>query len=139
MSDELNRAITLRWATEGWGTQPGWEQVYEELMTPDCVLHFCSQSEPICGLRANQEFDAALFVGFPQIEQTIETLIVEGEMAMMRHTLRGQNTGIFLGMPATGKWVECITGFNQFRIVEGKIQERWYETNLMEVMKQLGY
>jgi predicted ester cyclase len=137
MSDELNRAIALRWATEGWGTQPRWEQVYDELMARDCVQYFCSGANPILGLAANKEFDASLFAGFPKIEQQIETLIAEGEMVMMRHTLRGQNTGIFMGNPATEKWVENITGFNQFRIVNGKIQERWYETNLLEVMRQL--
>jgi SnoaL-like polyketide cyclase len=116
MVTELNRAIALRWAKEGWGTEPEWERVYDELMTPDCIQYFCSGADPICGLAANKEFDGSLFAGFPKIEQRIDTLIAEGEIVMMRH----------------------ITGFNQFRIVNGKIRERRYETNLLEVMRQLN-
>lgn len=137
MSLEQNKSIIFRFAKEGWGTVIGWEKVWDELLAADIVLHFCSWSEPIRGLEANKEFNARLFQGFPDIQHTIEDAIAEGDKVAFRSTLKGAQTGEFMGIPPTGK---LVTGsdFNLFRISEGKIMEWWYETNLLSVMQQLG-
>lgn len=137
MSIEENKAIALRFATEGWGTNASWEKVWDELVAPDLVQHFCSWSEPIVGLKANKEFQMSLFKGFPDIQQAIEEVIAEGDRVVYRHVLRGAQTGKFMGVPPTGKWVSG-NGFTLLRLSGDKIVEMWYETNLLEVMKQLG-
>jgi predicted ester cyclase len=138
MSSEQNKAIALSFAKDGWGTVDGWEKVWNELMAPEIVLHFCSWSEPIHGLEANKEFNTSLFEGFPDIQQIVEDVVAEGDKVMFRSTLKGTHTGNFMGIPPTGKWVNTSGNFNLLRIAEGKIVEWWYETNLLEVMKQLG-
>jgi len=138
MSSEQNKAIALRFAKDGWGTVDGWEEVWDELMTPDIILHFCSWSEPIRGLQANKEFNVSLFESFPDIQQIVEDVIAEGDKVAFRSTLKGTHKGNFMGIPPTGKWVATSGNFNLLRISEGKIVEWWYETNLLEVMKQLG-
>ncbi len=138
MTSEQNKAIALCFAKDGWGTVNGWEKVWDELMAPDIVLHFCSWSEPICGLEANKEFNASLFEGFPDIQQIVEDAIAEGDKVAFRSTLKGTHKGNFMGISPTGKWVATSGNFNLLRISEGKIVEWWYETNLLEVMKQLG-
>ena len=135
---EQNKSIALRFAKEGWGTVDGWEKVWDELMSPDIVLHFCSSSEPIRGLEANQEFNASLFQGFPDIQQTIKDIVAEGDRVVFRATLKGTHTGEFMKIPPTGKRVSVNGSFNLLRISQGKIAEWWYELNLLEVMTQLG-
>jgi steroid delta-isomerase-like uncharacterized protein len=132
-----NKAIALRYATAGWGTQPNWEQVWDELVAPDMVLHFNSFPEPIVGLAANKAFSQELFEGFPKIHSTIEDVVAEGDNVIYRSTLEGAQTGPFLGMPATGKKVK-MNDFTMVKIKDGKIKEQWYETNLLSLMQQLG-
>jgi predicted ester cyclase len=134
---QTNKAIALRYAQEGWGTQPHWEQVWDELVAPDMVLHFNSFPEPIVGLAANKAFSKDLFDGFPTIQNTIETVVAEGDTVIYRSTLEGEQTGSFLGMPATGKKVK-MNDFTMVKIENGKIKEQWYETNLLSLMQQLG-
>jgi predicted ester cyclase len=137
MLSEQNKSIALRFAKEGWGNIAGWENVWNELVASDVVYHFCSWAEPIRGLEANKDFQNSLFQGFPDIQQTIEDAIASDDQVVYRHTLQGVHTGYFMGIHPTGKRV-ITNGFTLVRISEGKIVEWWYETNLLEVMKQLG-
>ncbi len=137
MSVEQNRAIALRFAKDGWGTNSSWREVWDELMPADVVYHFNSSAEPVVGLEANKEFNADLFQGFPDLHQTIEDVIAEGDKVVYRTTLQGTNTGEFLGTAPTGKSVK-INDFTLLRISGSKIAEWWYECNLLEVMQQLG-
>lgn len=134
---EQNKLIALRFAKEGWGTNPDWRKVWNELMSQDVVYHFNSFAEPIVGLEANQKFNISLFEGFPDIKQQIEDVIAEDDKVVYRTTIEGTNTGEFLGTPATGKTVKA-NDFTLLKMFEGKIVEWWYECNLLEVMKQLG-
>jgi predicted ester cyclase len=135
---EQNRSIALRCAQAGWGTNPSWEKIWDETIDPQIIFHFNSQAEPIVGLEANKKFNVGLFRGFPDIQQTIEDVIAEGDRVMYRTTLNGTHTGEFLGIPPTGKSAKNINSFNLLRFANGKIIERWYETNLLELMTQLG-
>jgi len=134
---EINKAIALRFATEGWGTNANWQQAWNELVAEDIVYHFNSSPDPVVGLEANKAFNAELFEGFPDLHQTIETMISEGDEVIYRSTLEGTHTGDFLGISATGKPVE-LNDFTLLRIVDGKVSEWWYECNLLELMTQLG-
>lgn len=135
---EQNKSIALRFAKDGWGNVNGWEKVWDELVAKDMIQHFCSSSEPICGLEANKEFNASLFQGFPDLQQSIEDVIAEGDRVVFRATLSGTHTGEFMKIPPTGKQVNVNGSFNLLRISQGKIVEWWYELNLLEVMTQLN-
>jgi predicted ester cyclase len=137
MSSAENKQIALRFAQDGWGTMPNWERVWDELISPDVIQHFNSSPKPILGLEANKELNASLFQGFPDIKQTIEDVIAEGDKVVYRTTLEGTHTGEFLGIPPTGKSAK-INDFTMLRISDGQIVEWWYECNLLELMKQLG-
>lgn len=132
-----NKAIVLRYAKEGWGTNPNWEKVWDELVAPDMVLHFNSFPDPIVGLEANKAFSKDLFVGFPKITNRIEDIVADGDTVIYRSTLEGKQTGPFLGMPITNKSVK-MNDFTMVKLKNGKIVEQWYETNLLSLMQQLG-
>ncbi len=137
MSVEENKKIALRFARDGWGTMSNWEQVWDELMSSDVVYHFNSSSKPIIGLEANKEFNVSLFQGFPDIKQTIEDIIAEGDKVVYRTTIEGTHTGEFLGISATNESGR-INDFTLLQIADGQIVEWWYECNLLELMTQLG-
>jgi len=134
---DANRRIALRKATEGWGTQAGWRQVWNETCSPDFVSYFCGLPEPARGLEAAKAFDAALFEGFPSLQQTITAVAADGEHVAYRHRLVGRNEGPFLGAPATGRAVD-ITGMTWMTVRDGRIVEQWYELNHDELKRQLG-
>ena len=132
-----NKQIALRFAQQGWGTMPNWKQVWDELVSPKVVYHFNSSPEAIAGLKANKEFNASLFLGFPDIKQTIQDIVAEQDKVVYRSTMEGTHTGEFLGIPPTNKSVK-INDFTLLKIANGQITEWWYECNLLELMKQLG-
>lgn len=134
---EQNKMIAMRFAQDGWGTRPNWSQIWDELMSPDVVYYFNSTAEPIVGLQANKEFNVSLFEGFPDIYQTIEDMIAEGDKVVYRTSIQGTHTGTFLGTPPTGRAVR-INDFTMLHISDGKIVEWWYECNLLEMMRQIG-
>ncbi len=134
---ERNKAIALRFAQAGWGTNPGWEKVWDQVMATDVIYHFNSSPDAIIGIEANKAFNASLFEGFPDIKQTIEDVISEADRVVYRTTMEGNHTGNFLGILPTGKSAK-VNDFTLLRIVNDRIVEWWYECNLLEVMKQLG-
>lgn len=136
MSIEQNKSIALRFVKEGWGTATNWDTVWDELVAPDIVYHFCGWIEPIRGLEDTKKLQTTLFEGFPDMEKTIEDVIAENSQVVIRSKLKGTHKGNFLGVPPKNKLI-TITDLSLFRI-EDKIVEVWYELNQMEVMRQIG-
>ncbi len=135
---ENSRAVALRNAIDGWGTRPGWEQVWDETCAPEMVYRFCGWPEPAAvGREAAKSFEAALFVGFPGLEQTIQAMLAEEDQVAYRHTLRGTHTGPFMNAPPSGRRVE-ITGITWLRLDRDRIVEKHYELNHSELRRQLA-
>lgn len=137
MSTEINRSIALRFTTDGWGTRPGWPEVWDELVAPDVIHHFNSDPEPVIGREANKAFNAALFAGFPALRRTLHDVLADGDKVVYRSTLSGAHTGPFLGMAPTGASA-VLNDFTLLRIADGRIVEWWYDCNLLSLMRQLG-
>jgi steroid delta-isomerase-like uncharacterized protein len=137
MNTENSKVIALRFAQEGWGNVDGWEEVWEEVVAPDIIWHHCALPAPIQGIEAAKKFNRSLFASFPDIQQTIETIVAENAEVAMRHTLTGTQTGSFLGISPTGKQITG-SGVRFFRMSAGKIVETWYDINLLGFMQQIG-
>ena len=80
---------------------------------------------------------AAVFAAFPDLHLTANDVIVEGDKAVKRWTVRGTHKGEWMGIPPTGKEI-VITGNHIFRIAKGKIVECWAESDALGMMQQLG-
>jgi predicted ester cyclase len=79
---------------------------------------------------------------FPHYELAVDDLIVEGEKAVLRFTLRGTHQGNFMGIPATGREVN-VPGIIIYRLATDenhttKIVEHWMQIDSMALMQQLG-
>ena len=109
----------------------------DEFITPDYIDH-----NPINpGLRHGVEgvqYTSTLFrTGFADINVVVEDQIVEEDKVVSRITMRGTHKGKFMDVAPTGKQVE-ITGIEIYRIVSGKISERWGNLDSLALMQQLG-
>jgi steroid delta-isomerase-like uncharacterized protein len=64
---------------------------------------------PVVGAEANRLADEATLAAFSNFRVDVEDMVAEGEVMAMTYTWKGIHTGTLqsLGLPATGKAVEC--------------------------------
>jgi len=73
---------------------------------------------------------------FSELKFTVEDMITEGDRVVWRWTLRGKHTGVFLGVPPTGRDF-AISGISILRLEEGEFAELWAEPDMAGLMAQL--
>jgi steroid delta-isomerase-like uncharacterized protein len=78
-----------------------------------------------------------LFVAFPDVKNTTDKIIAEGDLVATRWHANGTHLGPFMGIPATGNKVE-LTGMTIERIAGGKRLEGWGVPDMLGLMRQLG-
>ncbi|HEV8714651.1 MAG TPA: ester cyclase [Candidatus Binatia bacterium] len=79
----------------------------------------------------------ALHAAFPDLTETIEDMIAEGDKVVVRNTLRGTHRGEIMGMAPTGKPVTWTT-MGILRIVNGKFEEGWIMSDLGQQLRLLS-
>ena len=84
-----------------------------------------------------KQFYSETFNSFPDIHETIEDIIAEGDKVWHRFTTTGTHKGELRGLAPTGKKVEW-TGVNFWRILEGKVIEKGSIYDMLDTLKQLG-
>ncbi len=134
MPAEQNKAAARRFLEE---TDKGNLDVIDEQVSPDAVDHnpFPGQAPGAEGVR--QVF-AMLKAAFPDMSQSIQDMVAEGDRVAIRSTLHGTHRGEFLGIPATGKQV-ALPGIDIIRFdEEGKMIEHWGLFDVPLLMQQLG-
>jgi predicted ester cyclase len=111
--------------------------VVDDYYAADYVDHTPS---PIRALGAGREGVRNAFAifhkAFPDTRHTIEDLVAEGDRVVARISARGTHTGELFGHAPTGR-VITLTGITIYRLVDGRIAERWSEQG-MGVLDQLG-
>jgi len=105
--------------------------VANDLLTPRIMPGIPSGIE---GAKAAHQI---MLTGFPDYQTVIDDLVAEGDKVAARITMSGTHTGSFMGIPATGKYVE-FTGIYIARIADGKIAEHWGEEDGVSLLTQLG-
>lgn len=88
------------------------------------------------GVAGVREIFSALHKGFSSAACAIEELIAEGELVAERFTFTGIHSGEFHGVRPTGKQVS-MSGMAMFRVVDGKIAERWGLEDQLGLLRQL--
>ena len=125
MSTEVNKTLVRRLIEEVWNTG-NYDQL-DVLAAPA----FAESTK-----RLNQMTRTA----FPDYQHTIDDMIAEGDKVVVRWTSRGTHLGEWatpLGpIPPTGKSV-VFTAIHIFRIVDGKIAERWAEVDVLGMLQQV--
>lgn len=73
---------------------------------------------------------------FPDMHDTIEDMLAEGDKVAVRVTVQGTHRGEFQGIAPTGRQIS-FAGFAIFRVVDGKIVENRALNDRQGLMQQL--
>ena len=131
---EDNRAIVRRWIETF--NNPYTPQNEVDVLAPDYVAHAPWLPDPL-DLEAWARFTAAFVEAFPDLRLTVEDVFSSEDMVAARVSFRGTHRGEFQGIPPTGKEV-AFSSIEIDRMVDGKVQEHWFEMDLLGLMQQLG-
>ena len=103
--------------------------------TKDVVMH--ASPNDIVGIDSARAYYANYLTGFSNITFTIKDVFGQGDKLVKHWNFTGTHTGVFFGIPATGKKVS-LDGVTLVRMSNGKIaEERDFFDNL-DFMTQLG-
>ena len=112
--------------------------IVDEVYAHEIVRHDCGVPEDIVGLKNMKNYLENLFNAFPDLNITVDEMIVEGNKMVQRWTMTGTNTGSMGDMPPTGKNVR-FSGVSIGHFVNGKAVEMWDFYNVLDMMLQLGF
>ncbi len=136
MSVEEIKAIGRRWFEEWNKGKAAFMAVIDELHTNDLVYHG-GGGEEIRGLENFKQECDDLFMAFPDLQFTVDDMVVEGDTIAIRYTWTGTQTGEFGGIPPTNKRVTACE-IEIDRIANGKFAEIWARYDTLGMMQQLG-
>ena len=126
--EEENKALALRY--HGDIFQNGMLEVADEILSPDFVIHNPVLPEALRkGPEGTKKYASAIIAAVPDRKLEHHDILVEGDKVLIRWTNSGTNTGLLFGNPPTGNSY-IVTGFDLFRISDGKIKELWQQYNL---------
>jgi predicted ester cyclase len=74
---------------------------------------------------------------FPDLQLTNDDVIVCGDKAAVRSTIRATHEGELFGIPATGQPIEFMA-IDIHRLQDGQIAETWHVEDFLSVLFQLG-
>ncbi len=101
----------------------------------DAVYH--AGSGDLTGREAIMSYYQGYYAGFPDFKGEVSMIVAEGDLVAHMAKVSGTNSGDFLGIPATGKFVSS-SGMLMTRMRDGKIIEEWECFDYSDVMRQLG-
>ena len=89
------------------------------------------------GREANRAFWTRFFEALPDLEATMDDLVVNGDRVVGRFTYRGTHRGEFFGVPASGRRLE-MRSIDIWRVSDGELAEHWDELNTLDLFRQFG-
>jgi len=132
MTPEENKAVVRRLFEEI--VSEGKVEVAEEIFAPDFLWPQFGLRGPEGAKQWANNFRAA----FPDVHDTVEEQVAEGDVVVSRVTVRGTNSGEYYGMPPTGRYAEWpAVGIDRLR--DGKIVERFAIFDPLDLMRKLGH
>ena len=75
---------------------------------------------------------------FSNLKMEFPQILVDGDMVSIRFISTAVNTGKFMGAPANNKNLE-VHGIFMRKVKDGKVMQEWQTTDLLGVMKQIGF
>jgi steroid delta-isomerase-like uncharacterized protein len=135
MPDERVRAIMVRYYEEIWNQ--GRLEICDELIAPDYVNHSASLPGLPPGPEGLKQIVAAVWRAFSDLHYTIKDLVLGGDRAALRVTMRGTHRGDFMGVAPTGRTVE-VPELQIEHLRDGQIVAHWHLVDELGLHRQLG-
>jgi len=132
---EQNKSAVLRF--NKLFIEQGNKDVFKELIAPDVINHTAPPGSPAGADGMFNFLQNMLRTGFPDLKVDIEDQVAEGDKVTTRKTIRGTHSGLFMGIPASGKRV-VIKVIDIIRLRNGQYIEHWAASNLAEVMVEIN-
>ncbi|RDI70707.1 ester cyclase [Halopelagius longus] len=107
----------------------------DDLYAPDAVDHNPFGSEE--GTEAIRESYESFLSAFPDVAQTVERSVVRGDTVALHITSRGTHEGVLWGIEPTGNEID-VQQMAFFRLEDGLIAERWFLSDNLTLLRQLG-
>lgn len=107
-----------------------------EFYAPDYIYHGPGGQE----LRGRDDIRglwATYLNAFPDLQSTVDDVIVEGDKLVLRWTIQGTHTGDFLQIPASNNPIS-LSVTEIFRIADGQLVEAWDQYDRLGLLEQIG-
>ncbi|MCM3746770.1 ester cyclase [Paenibacillus pasadenensis] len=91
----------------------------------DCADQFLAEDYTELSYQSKEglkQFAAKLLEAFPDKLYTVEHIIGEGDIVLVRMNVKGKHGGMFFGRAATGNEID-VTLYRRYRVADGKITE----------------
>jgi len=122
---------------EGGFNRGDWT-VCQSTLADDYTAYYGAEGKANVGRDAYVRACTFLRRSFPDVNITIEDLVVEGDKIVMRYTERGTLTGEpFLGINAAAQ-AYAKPGTTVYRVVDGRLAESWGVEDTLGWFRQLG-
>jgi steroid delta-isomerase-like uncharacterized protein len=135
VDEQRHESTVRRYFKEVWSE--GRLDVLDELLTEDYVNHTPSTPNPPSGPAGLKPIVAAFRQAFPDLQFTVEDVIVEGDRVAARVRMQGTHTGPLFGIAPTRRRVS-VEQLNVELFRAGRIAEHWRVTDELGLMRQLG-
>jgi predicted ester cyclase len=132
---EHNRTVALRWIDAFNARDDAAEAAAR---TTDYVAH-APESIQTAALDSDAwvEFLGVFLEGFPDLHLEVLDSSADEAMVAQRILFTGTHTGIFRGLPPTGRKVR-FSGLEINRMVDGRVAEHWFQLDAVTLFEQLG-
>lgn len=125
--EKRNEALAVRYHDDIF--QKGKLEVADEILSPEFVIRNPVLPEDLRkGPEGTKKYASAVITAVPDRKLVHHDILSKGDKVLIRWTNSGTNTGPLFGNPPTGK-TYVATGFDLFRISDGKIKELWQQYN----------
>ena len=111
------------------------DQFNETNFSPNVTMH--ASPADVIGIDSARAYYTNYLTGFSDIAFTIKDVFGMGNKLVKHWNFKGTHTGVFFGIPATGKKVD-LDGVTLVRMENGKIAEERDFLDNLEFMQQLG-
>jgi predicted ester cyclase len=135
MSEELKAKIKQVWEE---AFNKGKIDELDELVAPNWVRHKPPFPD-IVGLESLKKFIADCRTSYPDVNLTIDKVIIDGDWSASLWTYEGTQSGVSptTGAPPSNRRVK-FRGCDMARWEGGKVVEDWDHGNWLDLMHQLG-
>lgn len=108
----------------------------DDVYAGDAVEHHTAGDQR--GLPAIRESFEAFLAAFPDVTQTVEDVVADGDTVAMRLSVRGTHDGGgLMGFDPTGREID-VQQMVFARVEDGKVAERWVLWDTLGLFEQLG-
>ena len=135
MTIEENKALVRRFYEEVWNK--GNLDAAEAIFAEDYVRHDLRPGLGLSGPAGQKKIAADFRAAFPDVRNTVDLMVAEGDLVAARWTTTGTHTGPWGEVAPTGKAAR-FAGVNIFRIRDGRVVELWNHRDDLGLMQQVG-